>query len=211
MFFSSRIQAQFYSEVKGDSIIKTDISKTDISKTEDININSRLYYWEDINKDFGYSPKKSIIKIIGDKFFRIDYPLDPGGMIHYSQGSITAIKGNSREIECLDNKSVTFSQNIGLVVWYQEMCNTSTVLMVNTDGTIVRTKWVDKGKLIKGKIKSIGSVEMYYKECKDADIPFDYSCLVQKLSTYQNADKLKSCDFFTNIKKGIRPVTTDER
>ena len=84
-------------------------------------IDGETFYWEDKNNDFDFGPKKSILQFKNDTIYIIDFPMDPAGMLNYSFGTFQANK-ESNEINCKIKKSVTFSINIGQVVWYTSEC-----------------------------------------------------------------------------------------
>ena len=167
---------------------------------DSLNLNNRVFFFEDRDNVF-YNTKWSIVEFNEDKVFIVDYPGNPGGMVNYFHGGFQLANLSKERVNCDLNKSVTFSLNIGLVVWYQENCNLKMEFSINDSGQLIRSSYSNKKARI---------LEMNYKEYKKNEIPFDYECLVSKLTNFNERDKLKPCDYFKNMIK-LRPVTISDQ
>lgn len=162
-----------------------------------LNLNNKVFFFEDSDNVF-YQTKRSIVEFNEDKVFIIDYPANPGGMVNYFHGSFQLADLSKERVNCDLNKSVTFSLNIGLVVWYQENCNLKMEFSIDDSGQLVRSRY---------SIRNARVLEMNYKEYKKNEIPFDYECLVPKLTNFNERDKLKPCDY---LKNGIKNTTSNK-
>lgn len=148
-----------------------------------------VYYWEDENNEF-VSPKKSILQFKKDTIYIIDFPMDPAGMLTYSLG-IYQTNQESKEIRYEIKKSVTFSMNIGQVVWYSTGCQTNFYLSKLANGELIREQRKDAVKI--GDLVSTEKVIMNYEQVDLANIPISFNW-THMLKKYENDKKLKICD-----------------
>lgn len=136
---------------------------------------ARIYYFEDTKNEFIMSPKKSIIELKNDSIYIIDFPMDRAGMLNYSLGTFKE-SAKSMKMTYEIQKSVTFSMNIGQVVWYTENCNNQSQIEISDKGELVREKRKDALQMnANGEWVSYENVIMNYKIIKPNDLKIQYN------------------------------------
>lgn len=141
-------------------------------------------YYENDNQEERSSVKSTII-FRNDLVFIVDSQRFPGGHVVYYVGK-PKMSPNSSTIECEIHKTITYSTNIGSVIWYTKDCH----------DTITLTHSEQRDLIMRS---NDGQTIMTYKKGDPKNSPSS-DASTQWIEQYEDLSKRRTCNWRQKIK-----------